>query len=199
MKAVILSTMYKTQLDKFEINTPIRKAHFFAQIDHESNLKPIRENLFYTTIAAARKAFKSPFQGKPDSFVSQYLRNPQKLANYVYANRNGNGNEASGDGWKYRAGGMIGTTGKTNFVRLSKVTGIDYVQNPDLLNNEADSLIAALVFWKDNKLNVFADKDKLDSISDLINKGRLTDAYGDANGFDDRADKLKIYKKAFQV
>lgn len=197
MKALGLSKKYKSQLDKYEINTPIRKAHFFAQLDHESGLKAIRENLFYTTIAAARKAFKSPFQGKPDSFVAQYLRNPQKLANYVYANRNGNGNEASGDGWKYRAGGMIGTTGKTNFARLSKVTGVDYVGNPDLLNNEADSFIAGLVFWKDNRLNIYADKDDLDSISDLINKGRLTSNYGDANGFKDRSDNLKLYKKCF--
>lgn len=197
MKALELSKKYKSQMDKYEITSPLRKAHFFAQIDHESGMKAIRENLNYSTIAAARKAFYTPFKGKSDSFVSQYLRSPEKMANYVYANRNGNGNEATGDGWKYRAGGMIGTTGKLNFARLSEVIGVDYVKDPELLNNEADSLIAALVFWKDNKLNIFADQDKLDSISDKINKGRLTVEFGDANGFKDRADKLKMYKNLF--
>ncbi|MGC5744373.1 glycoside hydrolase family 19 protein [Chryseobacterium sp. NFX27] len=198
MKALELSKKYKTQLEKFEINSPLRKAHFFAQIDHESSMKAIRENLFYSTIAAAKKAFYTPFRGKSDAFISQYLRNPQKMANYVYANRNGNGNESTGDGWKYRAGGMIGTTGKANFERLSAVTGVDYVEEPDLLNNEADSLIAALVYWKDNKLNSYADQDKIDSISDIINKGRITAAFGDANGFQDRANKLKLYKEIFK-
>ncbi|MDH6250903.1 putative chitinase [Chryseobacterium sp. H1D6B] len=100
-------------------------------------------------------------------------------------------------GWKYRAGGMIGTTGKINFTRLSAVTGVDYIKNPDLLNTEADAFIAALVYWSDHKLNSFADKDNLDAISDTINIGRLTENYGDANGFKDRAEKLKLYKKVF--
>ena len=197
MKALELSKKYKSQLEKYGVTTPLRLAHFFTQTDHESGLKPIRENLFYTTIEAARRAFKSPFKGKPDLFVSQYLRNPQKMANYVYQNRNGNGNESTGDGWKYRAGGMIGTTGKINFERLSKVTKVDYVENPDLLNNEADALIAALVYWSDHKLNSFADKDNIDAISDTINLGRLTDTFGDSNGFKDRSDKLKKYKAIF--
>ena len=198
MTALELSKKYKTLLDKNGVNTPLRLAHFFTQIDHESGMKAIRENLNYTTLKALRSAFKSPFLGKTDSFVSQYIRNPQKLANYVYANRNGNGDESSGDGWRYRAGGMIGTTGLSNFARLSKVTGIDYVSNPDLINNEADSILAALVFWTDNRLNYYADLDNIDSISDLINKGKLTEAYGDANGFQDRANKLKYYKTIFK-
>ncbi|QWA38881.1 glycoside hydrolase family 19 protein [Chryseobacterium sp. ZHDP1] len=198
MKALELSKKYRSQLDKFDITSPLRKAHFFAQIDHESGMKAIRENLNYSTIAAAKKAFYTPFKGKSNAFISLYLRNPEKMANYVYANRNGNGNEGTGDGWKYRAGGMIGTTGKANFERLSIVTGVDYVKDPELLNNEADSLIAALVFWKDNKLNIYADRDKLDAISDIINKGRLTEAYGDSNGFQDREKKLKVYKEVFK-
>lgn len=198
-EALLMAAKYKTLLDTWEINTPLRKAHFFAQIAHESGLKPKRENMYYTTIRAARNAFYSPFLRKTDVFVSAYLRNPQKMANYVYANRNGNGNEASGDGWTYRAGGFIGTTGKFQYYLLSKATGIDYVKNPELIEREADSMLSALYFWKTNKLNIYADRDNVDAISDLINKGKLTAPFGDTNGFVDRLNYLKAFKPAFGV
>lgn len=196
--ALELSQKYKSLLDKWEINTPLRKAHFFAQIDHESGMKPIRENMNYSNAERLRKIFYSPFKNKSSQFIQQYVNNPVKLANYVYANRNGNGNEASGDGWKYRAGGMIGTTGKKNFELLSKATGVDYVANPDLLNNEADALISALYYWKANGLNKYADLDNLDKVSDIINLGRLTTQIGDSNGYIDRYNKLQNYKRVFK-
>lgn len=196
--ALELSQKYKSLLDKWEINTSLRKAHFFAQIDHESGMKPIRENMNYSNTERLRKIFYSPFKNKSTQFIQQYVNNPIKLANYVYANRNGNGNEASGDGWKYRAGGMIGTTGKKNFELLSKATGVDYVANPDLLNNEADALISALYYWKANGLNKYADLDNLDKVSDIINLGRLTTPIGDSNGYVDRYNKLQNYKRVFK-
>lgn len=197
MKGLELSKKYKSLLEKHKINTPLRLAHFFAQVDHESNLIPKRESLYYTTISGARKTFKSPFRGKTDAFVNSYLRNSVKMANYVYANRMGNGNEASGDGYKNRGGGFMQHTGAEEMKILKARTGVDFVSNPDLLNEEANAMIAAIDYWNRRGLSNLADVDDLDGISDLINIGRHTAAYGDANGFKDRAEKLKAYKKVF--
>lgn len=97
-KALELSKKYATLLRSYGINTPKRKAMFFAQLDHESGLKPIEENLNYS---ADRLLIIFPkYFTKND--VAEFARNPQKIANRVYANRMGNGNQNSGDGWKYR-------------------------------------------------------------------------------------------------
>lgn len=183
---------YKSLFQAFYINTKLRHDHFMAQIEHESKLKLKREDLHYKTVEQARKIFKTPFKGKSDAFVQQYLFNSEKMANYVYANRNGNGDETSGDGYKYRAGGYIGITGKNNYLMLSKDVRIDFMSNPDLILEEANALIASLWYWNKNKLSQYADKNDLDAISDIVNIGRLTETKGDSNGFDDR--KL-IYEK----
>jgi putative chitinase len=188
---------YRTLFKNYEINTPLRKAHFMAQIQAESGLIPKRESLYYTSSSRLKKIFKSPFKDKSDSFIEGYTRNTEKLANFVYANRMGNGNECSGDGFKYRGGGFIQLTGKNNYEKLSKDTGIDYINNPELLENEADALISALWFWKKNGLNKHADKDSLDHISDIINIGRITNLVGDANGYEHRLHWLSHYKKIY--
>lgn len=197
MTAFELSKKYKSLLDKKGINTPIRLAHFFAQLDHESNLVPKRESLYYTTTENARATFKTPFKGKTDVFVNSYLKNSIKMANYVYANRMGNGNEASGDGYKNRGGGYMQHTGADEMKILKARTGIDFVSNPDLLKEEANAIIAAIDFWNRRGLSSFADKDDLDGVSDLINIGKLTVTYGDANGFKKRKEKLNYYKAVF--
>lgn len=189
-----LLNKYKTLFTKYGITTILRKAMFLAQADHESGLKPVSEGFYYRTVESLRNTFYSPFKGKSDAFIAQYVKNPEKCANYVYANRMGNGNEASGDGWKYRGRGIFQVTGKDNYAKLSKDTGVDYVSNPDLLLTEADSLIAALWFWNINNLNKYADTGNIDAVSDIINKGRLTSAYGDAHGFSFRNNKYQYYK-----
>jgi putative chitinase len=193
-----LAKKYKTLLSNYGINTPLRLAHFFAQIHAESGLVPQRESLYYTSVDRARLIFKTPFKGKTDAFVSKYLYSTQRMANYVYANRMGNGDEKSGDGFAYRGGGFIQLTAKNNYSQLSKDTGVDYINNPQLIENEADSMIAALWFWKKNNLNKYADQDKLDAISDIINLGRVTPKYGDSNGFEHRKKWLTYYKNIFQ-
>ncbi len=197
-KAEQLTTKYKTLLTKYQINTPLRLRHFWTQVDTESKLKSQRESVYYTTIKGLRDTFKTPFKGKSDEFVSQYLRNSIKCANYVYANRGGNGNESSGDGYKYRGGGMLQTTFEDGYEKLEQITGIPFKQNPDLILEEANGLIAALEYWKNNNLNKFADEDNLDAISDIINIGSRTKTVGDANGFKDRKDNLEKYKKIFK-
>ena len=193
--AITLTKKYKTLLDKHGISTPLRLSHFWAQLNHESGLTPKRENLNYS-VEGLLKTFKKYFNA---TTAKQYARQPEKIANRVYANRMENGSEASGDGWKYRGAGLLQHTGKAEFKILTARTGVDYLSNPEKLNNEADALIAAIDYWNRLGLSNYADKDDLDAISDLINIGRRTTTYGDANGFKDRALKLKKYKSEFNA
>lgn len=193
-RAVEISKKYKSLLTRYGMTTPLRLAHFFAQVAHESGLKPISENLNYSA-KGLRGIFKKYFP--TEALANSYARQPMKIANRVYANRMGNGSEASGEGWKYRGRGFIQITGKSNYLALTADTGVDYLSNPDLLLNEADSLISALWYWKKTNLNKYADIDDLDSISDLINLGRMTPKEGDSNGYADRKAKLAYYKKLF--
>ena len=138
-----------------------------AQIEHESNLKPIIENLNYGASGLIR-VFRKYFT---DLEAINYENQPQRIANRVYANRMGNGNEKSGEGWLYRGRGFIQITGKENYFRLANDTDIDCFKNPDLLLEEANSMISALWFWDKAKLNRLADKDDLRGITKRINGG----------------------------
>lgn len=188
-----LDKKYKTLLDSYGINTPLRIAHSMAQLEHE-NPNNKAESLYYTTIKGLRDTFKTPFKNKSDTFVSQYLKNTQKCANYVYANRMGNGAEKSGEGFKYRARGF-GITGKENYFKLQIDTDIPFLKNPDLLLEEANMVLSMCWYWKKLNLNKYADRDDLDAISDLINLGKLTEKEGDSNGYADRKLKLEKWKK----
>lgn len=189
-----LQTKYKTLLNSYHINTPLRVAHFMAQIEHESGLKPISENLNYSA-KRMLEIFKHDFDTNRDKWLSPkekekvlyLLGSPKRIANFVYANQNGNGNEASGEGWKYRGRGFIQITGKDNYLMLSKDTRIDYLNNPDLLLNESDSLISALWYWNKHKLNLLADKNDIKAITKRINGGY--------NGLAHRQELLNKYLK----
>jgi putative chitinase len=161
---------YKSLFEQYEINTPLRIAHFMTQLDHESGLKPISENLNYSS-ERLRQIFSKYFISKADA--DRYARQPEKIANRVYANRMGNGSEASGEGWKYRGRGFIQLTGKENYYRLYLDTDLDVIKNPDLLLEEPNALISALWFWKTRKLNALADKDDLVGIRKRVNGGTI--------------------------
>lgn len=170
----------------------------FAQLAHESGLKPIEENLRYTS-SRLLKVFPKYFKKSVQS--DDYSMQPVKIANRVYANRMGNGDEASGDGWKFRGRGFLQLTGKNNYKALTlwaNANGIqvDYVKNPDLLLIEADALISAFWYWSVNNLNTYADRDGLLSISKVINLGNANES-GIPNGMDDRKNQLSKYKKIF--
>lgn len=181
-----LATKYRTILKEYGIVTPLRLAHFFAQIHHESNLKPLEENLNYSA-QGLRKIFKKYFS---ELEAIQYARKPEAIANRVYANRMGNGNESSGDGWKYRGRGFIQLTGKNNYRDITNDTGIDYLNNPELLLTEADAMISALWYWKKNNLNYYADRDDIQEITKRINGGY--------NGLAHRRELLENYKETFK-
>jgi putative chitinase len=194
-----LAKKYKTTLNDAGIDTPLVLAHFFTQLDAESGFKPKRESLYYKSIKGLRYTFKSPFKGKSDAFVSQYLRNTKKCANYVYANRMGNGDEASGDGFKHRGAGFLQHTGFDEFYKMSIANGIDLLENPELLKDEMYAMVCACWYWKVNNLNKYAHIDDLDGVSDMINIGRKTIKQGDANGFLHRKKLLTKWKIHFNV
>lgn len=177
-----LNEKYKTLLNSYHVNTPLRIAHFMTQIEHESGLKPISENLNYS---AERLLVIFPKYFISSEDANRYARNPQKIANRVYANRMGNGSETSADGYKFRGRGFIQITGKDNYKMLSKDTRIDFLTNPDLLLQEANSMISALWFWNKNKLNELADKNDIVRITKRINGG--------TNGIEHRKELLKKY------
>jgi putative chitinase len=185
---------YKTLFNAYHINTDLRISHFMAQLEHESGgLKPKAENLNYSKeglLATFGKYFNnSPFE------ALNYQKQPERIANKVYSNRMGNGDEKSGDGWKYRGRAYFQLTGKNSYLVLSKDTKIDCYNNPDILLEEANAIISALWYWGKNKLNDLADKDDLDGISDIINLGHHTPKVGDAIGYNHRKELLTKYKK----
>lgn len=168
-----LTKKYESLFRKFGVDTTMKLSHFLGQLEHESGLKPIEENLLYS---AKRLLDVFPKYFRSISEAEKYARNPEKIANRVYANRMGNGDEKSGDGYKYRGRGFIQLTGKNNYRELTiwaKANGINanYVDNPDLLLREADALISALWFWKINKIDLYAIKDDVMAVSRIINVG----------------------------
>jgi putative chitinase len=139
--------------DKFEINTALRLAHFLAQCGHESgNFKLTQENLNYSgkgLLATFSKYFNA-------ETAILYERKPEKIANVVYANRMGNGDKASGDGYKFRGRGYIQLTGHDNYAAFGKAIGEDILASPDLVATKYP-LASAAWFWNKNKINAIAD------------------------------------------
>jgi len=178
----MLHEKYKSLIQSYGINTKLRLAHFLGQLEHESNLKPVAENLNYSSDGLL-KTFPKYFTGLT---AIQYRRNPEKIANKVYANRMGNGNEQSGEGWKYRGRGFIQITGKENYFRLANDTDIDCLKNPDLLMEEANAMISACWFWKTRNINALADADNIKGVTRAINGG--------LNGLEDRINKTNQWK-----
>lgn len=163
---------YSTALDQamveFGIDTSRRKSMFLAQILHESGmLSAVEENLNYSE-QGLLKTFKKYFDR---TRAARYARNPQKIANRVYANRMGNGNEDSGDGWRFRGRGLIQLTGKNNYIACGKELGVDLIKNPDYLLTPEGAARSAGWFWETNKLNRTADIRDIQGNTKIINGG----------------------------
>lgn len=154
-------------LTEYEINSKARIASFLAQTGHESGqFNRLVENLNYK---AARLMAVWPKRFPDLAFASQYELNAEKLANYVYANRIGNGPEASGDGYRYRGRGILQLTGRSNYAAASKVLGHDLLADPDALLTPAIAAMSAAWFWQSHGLNALADDNADDNdIEDFI-------------------------------
>lgn len=152
----------------FTINTPKRAAAFLAQAAHESiGFTRLQENLSYSTPERLVEVFKNRFNGLADA--AQYLRQPEKLANRVYANRLGNGDEPSGDGWRFRGRGLFQLTGRANYMAAGDGLGTDYKANPDLVAEPPDAAFTAAWYWAVGNLNAMADVGQIDVITRHIN------------------------------
>ena len=139
---------------KFNITTPLRLAHFLAQCGHESGgFKLTTENLYYPA-ASLSKVWPTLF---PATIAESYSKQPEKIANRAYGNRMGNGDETSGDGYKFRGRGFIQLTGKNNYTNFTKFIGEDCVANPDLVATKYP-LAAAAFFFNNNGLWSVCDK-----------------------------------------
>jgi len=154
--------------------TPLRAAHFFAQTAHETGeYKLFSENLSYST-DGLKKIFGKYF---PGTLAEGYSRNPEKIANRVYGNRMGNGDEASGEGWKFRGRGALQLTGKENYTAFSKyLNKPEILVNPDLVANEY-AFESAMFFFDKNKLWTICDKGiddvSITALTKRINGGTL--------------------------
>jgi len=154
--------------------TPLRAAHFFAQTAHETGeYKAFSENLSYST-DGLKKIFGKYF---PGTLAEGYARNPEKIANRVYGNRMGNGDEASGEGWKFRGRGALQLTGKENYTAFSKyLNKPEILVNPDLVANEY-AFESAMFFFDKNKLWTICDKGiddvSITALTKRINGGTL--------------------------
>jgi putative chitinase len=163
----VVYTALPDTIAKFELNTPLRLAHFLAQAAHESGeFKLVYENLNYGAVGLLKifsKYFPTPAKAQ------QYERKPEKIANLVYSNRMGNGDELSGDGYKYRGRGYIQLTGKTNYVAFGKSIGTDVTVNPDLVATTYP-LQSAAWFFHSNKLHLIADEGATDAVVTKITR-----------------------------
>lgn len=175
--------------NRFLINTPKRMAHFLAQVAHESGgFSRFRENLNYSA-SALRNTWPTRFRSIEIAML--YQRNAEKIANYVYANRMGNGDEKSGDGWRYRGAGWIQITGKNNHREAAAALGVVNADTGAWLSTVNGAALSAAWFWHKSGCNRLADQGDVDAISDLINIGHRTDRVGDSVGYDKRLSLTK--------
>jgi len=175
-------------LPQYEINTPDRIAAFLAQCAHESGgFVFIKENLNYKW-QSLRKVFPKYFI--TEAAAARYERQPERIANLVYANRMGNGPESSGDGFRYRGRGYIQLTGKINYQAFDKVVNDDITNNPDLVATKYP-LLSAGWYWNGRGLNSIADLGATETVVTQITKK----INGGTHGLMDRIAKFNKYYK----
>lgn len=162
-------------MQRFDINTPKRQAAFLAQIGEESVLlSHASENLNYSADGLLNYFHKYFSEAEAHEFQHR----PIAIANRVYANRYGNGNEASGDGWKYRGRGLVQITFRDNYKACGAALGLPLESNPDLLMQPDDAALSAAWYWNSHGCNELADVGDTVGITKKINGG--------LNGLDQR-------------
>jgi putative chitinase len=170
-------------------NQKNRCAGFLAQVGHESQQFTVfTENLNYSA-QGLMATFPKVFLTLDDA--NNYAHQPEKIANRIYANKNGNGNEASGDGFKYRGRGAIQLTGYNNYTACGQFLSANFVEHPELLTALPMALESAYWFWTKRHLNTSADADDIKTMTKLINGG--------TNGLDERAAKYELAKSVLST
>jgi putative chitinase len=173
-------------LPDYEINTTNRVAAFLAQTAHESGgYKALKENLNYRAVTL-RKVFPKYFP--TDELANAYAQKPEMIANRVYGNRMGNGDEASGDGFRYCGRGLIQLTGKQNYQNFADSIETPVEELPEFLATFEGAIQSACWFWEANNLNQWADSSDMLTLTKRINGGTI--------GLEDR---IKHYNHAIHV
>ena len=173
-------------LPEYEITTPQRVAAFLAQCAHESGgFVFLKENLNYKA-ASLRRVFPKYFPD--DAIAAQYAGKGEMIANRVYANRMGNGDEASGDGFRYLGRGLIQLTGKNNYTLFAAAIDTPLEEIPEYLQTFEGAVQSACWFWEQNNLNQWADKKDILTLTKRINGGTI--------GLEDR---IKHYNHALHL
>ena len=171
---------------RFNINTNNQKAMFIGQCSHEcGNFRLLEENLNYRA-ETLMKLWPKRFPTL--EFAKQYEKNPKKIANSVYANRMGNRDEASGDGYRFRGRGALQCTGHSTYFHAGKALGVDFVMQPDLVATPKYAALTAGWFWETHKLNPPSDALDFVKVTKIINGGTI--------GLDDR---IKHVQQALAV
>lgn len=166
---VALADALNNTLDKYDINTTNRVAGFLAQCGHESlDFTVLKENLNYS-MKGLTTVFRKYFP--TEASAKTYERKPNLIANKVYASRMGNGDEKSGDGWKYRGRGAIQLTGKNNYTAFAYSLGMTLDETIAYLDTLEGAIESACWFWKTNGLNTICDKDDIVTMTKKINGG----------------------------
>ena len=174
---------------KFELNTPLRLAHFLAQAGHESGgFRATTENLNYSA-KGLQGIFKKYFP--TEALAKECERKPEKIANIVYASRMGNGPKDSGDGYKFRGRGYIQLTGRINYTAFDNVVADDILANPDLVATKYPLLSAAWFFHR-NSLHKMADEGATEAVVTKVTK-RVN---GGTIGL---ADRLKHFQEYYNL
>ena len=181
-----LVSAFNATFDRWGIQTLRQQAAFIGQCGHESgNFRVLEENLNY----AADRLMKIWPKRFPTIDVAQpYHRNPRKIANKVYANRMGNRDEASDDGWRFRGSGWVQLTGHDNFYHFGKAMGEDFVMKPDLVRTPEYAAQSAGWFWSTHKCNQIAESGDWKALTKRINGGEIG-----------LADRIKHTQHAMQV
>jgi putative chitinase len=181
--------------DKYQINTPLRVAAFLATCGVEcARLTALVENMNYSA-AGLESNFGKYFTAAE---ISDFANKPPMIANRVYANRNGNGSEASGDGWKFRGRAVIGITGRTNYTLCALGIDLDLINHPELLEQDANAAMAGAWYWWNRKLNALADAGNFLGLSKAVNLGSST-AKGTPGSYSERLALYTAAKSAFGI
>jgi len=173
-------------LPTYEIDSPQRVSAFIAQCTHESGgFKRLKENLNYKAESLVR-VFPKYFPSL--DLAKQYAHDQEKIANRVYGGRMGNGDESSGDGFRYCGRGLIQLTGRNNYTKFSESIGMAVEEVPSLLETFEGAVKSACWFWKTNNLNQYADAGDILTMTKRINGGTI--------GLEDR---IKHYNHALEI
>lgn len=175
-------------LPLYGVNTPARIAMFIAQCGHEaSDFTVFSENLNYSA-DNLRKVWPNRFNV---ATAAIYARKPEKIANRVYADRMGNGNEASGDGWTFKGRGLIQITGKANYAAFAGSSALSLVRAVSYLETKEGALKSALWFWGEHSLNALSDHQNVLAVTKIINGGTF--------GLSDRQTRFSKALKVFSA